>query len=65
MTLKKACEIGKKAGCITVGEAILNIENHAVSLFGWPDMAAELKELVDEATDCDDDILIEEVIGVG
>ena len=62
MTLKKACEIGKNTGCITVGEAILNIEIHATSLFSWSDMAAELKELVDEATGYSDDCLIEKVL---
>lgn len=65
MTLKEACKIGKATGCRTVGEAILNIEIHAVSLFSWPEMVSELRELAEDAAGIDDDCPIEKVLADG
>lgn len=61
MKLKEACELGKEIGCRTVGEAILNVEHSATSLFKWSEMAEELRELVEEAKDIDDNCLIEDL----
>lgn len=63
MTLKEAYEIGKKSGCRTVGEVILNIEIHATELFKSGNMIEELIELAEDARDLSDDVLMEEVIG--
>lgn len=61
MNLREACEMGRAMGCQTIGEVILNVEHQATSLFRWSEMASELKELVEEASEFTDDTLIEEV----
>ena len=35
MKLREACELGRDMGCGTIEEAVLNVEIHAPSLFGW------------------------------
>ena len=61
MTLKEACDIGLECGCRTVGEVLLNVEIHATSLFKMDDLVDELIELMEDAEDYGDDVLIEEV----
>ena len=48
MKLKLALDIGRDCGLSTVGEAMLNIDIHAISIFDYGKMAAELHELHDE-----------------
>lgn len=45
MTLKEACEIAIDCGLETVDEAVLNIQLHANSIFGYDEIASELSEL--------------------
>lgn len=49
MKLKAACEIAEACGLETVGEAIRNIEIHAISLFTYDELDKEMNELYDEA----------------
>lgn len=48
MKLKSAIEIAKDCGLDTIGEAIMNIKIHAMSIFEYGKEAEEYKELVDE-----------------
>lgn len=45
MTLKAACEIAIDCGLETVDEAVLNIQLHANSIFGYDEISSELHEL--------------------
>ena len=45
MKLKLACKLGKQMGMITIGEAVDNIEHHAISLFKYEDIVNELDAL--------------------
>lgn len=45
MKIQKALEIAYDCGLETVGEAICNIEIHALSLFSYTDIGKELNEL--------------------
>ena len=62
MKLNEACRIGKKAGCQTVGEAILNVEIHATSMFKLSDMVEELLELAEDSESYADDVLINDIL---
>ena len=62
MTLKEACELADACGLETIGEAIMNAEFHAISLFTYDEIAAELNELYNEADGYDMDTPIEEVL---
>lgn len=48
MKLKTAIDIAKDCGLETVGEAICNIEIHALSIFDYDKMNEEFKELYDD-----------------
>jgi hypothetical protein len=48
MTLKNACEIAESCGLETIGEAVFNIELHALNVFSYAEMDAEMKELRNE-----------------
>ena len=48
MTLKTACEIADECGLETIGEAILNIELHAIQLYTDEEAKKELRELYSE-----------------
>jgi hypothetical protein len=49
MKIKEACEIAVDCGLTTIGEAILNIELHAISLFSYDELSKELNELYEDA----------------
>ena len=49
MTYEQAKELGVSCGLEHPHEWINNIIIHATSLFYWPEMNRELKELIDEA----------------
>ena len=49
MKVKEACEIAEECGLETIGEAILNIEIHATSLFLYSELNKELRELYEDA----------------
>lgn len=59
MKIKEACEFADECGVETIGEAILNIELHAVSLFSLDEISNELNELHEDAKnyDMDDSVL--------
>jgi len=48
MKLKLACKLGKQMGMITIGEAVDNIEHHAISLFKYEDIVNELDEMYND-----------------
>lgn len=54
MKLYDACDIGKACGLETVGEAVLNISMHAISIFAYDQLNDELNELYSEADAYDD-----------
>lgn len=60
MKLKEACEIAEECGLETIGEAILNIEIHASSLFTHDELDRELNELYEDTKNyqMDDSVLI-------
>lgn len=64
MKLKAAFNIAKSCGLTTVGEAILNIDMHSMSIFVYDEISNELKELYDEYKkyEFNQDDLIEDVI---
>lgn len=45
MKLKDACDIGLDCGLETTGEAVMNIELHAISIFNYDQIPAEIAEL--------------------
>ena len=49
MKVKEACEIAEDCGLETIGEAILNIQLHAISLFSYDELNKELDELYEDA----------------
>ena len=49
MKVKEACEIADECGLETIGEAILNIQIHAISIFSYDDLDKELRELYEDA----------------
>lgn len=59
MKVKEACEIAEDCGLETIGEAILNIEIHAISLFSYDELNKELSELYEDAKNyhMDDSVL--------
>ena len=61
MTLKYACELAEECGLYTIEEAILNAEFHAMSLFTYDEIEAELSQLHSEFNasgfDLDTDIM--------
>lgn len=48
MTLKTACEIADECGLTDLGEAILNIELHAIQTFSYDEVNKELSQLYEE-----------------
>lgn len=48
MTLKTCLEIGKDCGLETVGEAVLNIDIHAMSIFTYSTITREINEIIKE-----------------
>ena len=53
MRLREACNIGLDCGAETIGEAVMNIEIHAMNLFTYDEMIKEINELVLECTNYD------------
>jgi hypothetical protein len=51
MKLKEALEIGDECGLSHIGEALLNIEIHAGSLFSYDKIAIEIEELFNDFKD--------------
>lgn len=49
MKLKKACEIAIDCGLSTIGEALMNIDMHAICIFLYSEIDKELLELYTEA----------------
>lgn len=49
MKVKEACEIADECGLETIGEAIFNIQLHAISLFSYDELNEELNELYEDA----------------
>jgi len=62
MRLIEALNIAKACGLNTVGEAVMNINLHAVSLFPFEDLPLELEQLESEAKSFDKDALISEAM---
>lgn len=62
MKLREALELADECGLSTVGEAVLNVEIHATSLFPYSRINEELNELIMEASDYDDNQLISELL---
>ena len=62
MKLREACEVARGAGLKTVGEAVLNIEQHASMFWSYSTMAVELIELVKEADLYEDDTPISYIL---
>ena len=48
MTLKTCLEIGKDCGLETVGESVLNIDIHAMSIFTYSTITQEINEIIKE-----------------
>lgn len=48
MKLIKCLEIGRSCDLETVGEAMLNIDMHAISIFDYEKLTEELSEMHDE-----------------
>ena len=49
MKVREACEIADECGLETIGEAIFNIQLHAISLFSYDELNEELNELYEDA----------------
>jgi hypothetical protein len=62
MRLIEALNIAKACGLNTVGEAVMNISLHAVSLFPFEDLPSEFEQLESEAKSFDKDTLISEAM---
>lgn len=62
MKLKDCLEIGRDCGLETVGEAILNIELHSISLFAYSEIKNELNELYEATKDISYDTTIGEIL---
>ena len=50
MKLREACNIGLACGLETLGEAVMNIQIHAMNIFTYDEMVKEINELVSECT---------------
>lgn len=50
MKLIDACRIARDCGLNTIGEAVFNIDLHAISIFSYEDITKELNELCQEAS---------------
>jgi hypothetical protein len=48
MLLKDACDIAEECGLETIGEAIMNIQIHALSIFNYNEEKKELNELYND-----------------
>lgn len=59
MKVKEACKIADACGLETIGEAVFNIELHALNLFIYDEINKELNELYEDAKNyhMDDSIL--------
>lgn len=59
MKVKEACEIADTCGLETIGEAVFNIELHALNLFIYDELDKELNELYEDAKNyhMDDSVL--------
>ena len=53
MRLREACNIGLACGLETLGEAVMNIQIHAMNIFTYDEMVKEINELVNECTNYD------------
>lgn len=53
MKLKDALEIGQECGLTDVGEAVLNIQMHAMNIFTYGEEKQELEELIKAVKDND------------
>lgn len=62
MKLKEACEYAEACGLETVGEAVLNIEIHAPSLFTYEALTGELRELEKDAVEVSDATPISKIL---
>ena len=62
MKVIDACLIGEDCGLTTIEEAIRNIQIHAVSLFTFDDLEAELIELEEDSKNYSEDALIVDII---
>lgn len=61
MKLKTACGIALDCGLNTIGEAIMNIDIHATSVFSYSEMNKELAELYEDAKGIDLEAKIKQV----
>lgn len=50
MKLIDACRIARDCGLNTIGEAVFNIELHAISIFLYEDIPKEMNELYRETS---------------
>jgi hypothetical protein len=57
MRLRAAVELGVECGLRTVGEAVLNVELHAPSLFEYTSLNKELDELAEDYKTVDRNML--------
>ena len=62
MKLIEALQIAESCGLSTVGEAVKNIEIHAMSLFIYEDLPLELAQLEFEARGFDENTTISEAM---
>ena len=61
MKLKTACNIALDCGLNTIGEAIMNIDIHATSVFSYREMNKDLAELYKDAKGIDLEAKIKQV----
>lgn len=61
MKLKTACGIALDCGLNTIGEAIMNIDVHAISVFSYSEMNKELAELYEDTKGIDLEAKIKQV----
>jgi len=62
MRLIEALKMAEACGLSTVGEAVMNIELHAGSLFPYQDLPLELAQLESEASAFDENVRVKEAI---
>ena len=58
MKLVQAIPLAEACGLTTVGQAVMNVEMHALNIFNYRTMEVEIKELQDEASKYDGNILL-------
>ena len=58
MKLAQAIPLAEACGLTTVGQAVMNVEMHALNIFKYSEMEGEIKELKIEASAYDEGTLI-------